>query len=171
MVSQAHHFLNPKGFEAPFIGKGDIKNAHIIPMIAYNNCRTNFAVSQMGELFCSYSITSGRSVNAASVSDECLHPPVIMKGRLRESSIGIIPENVRPICFKASAVENGWIIRIHECAEKDSVVSIDWKGKKISDAWICDLTENPVSQCDPAAVPISANQTLTVLLKTSESKK
>ena len=57
-VSQAHHGVHPVDFEKPFVCKKDIEKGHVYSLLAYNNCRTNFSLSQNGELLFSYSITS-----------------------------------------------------------------------------------------------------------------
>lgn len=168
MVSQAHHFLNPDGFEAPFIGRDDIRNAHIASMIAYNNCRTNFAVSQLGELFCRYSVTSGTQVNADRCADVFIHEPMLMRGRLPAAECKVLPANVRPITLKQSENEDGWILRIKEVEQRDSTVSLYISGKTVTEVWICDLTEHPLESCEPQSIPIQANQTLTLYIKIKE---
>ncbi len=49
-ASQAHHHLNPKNYDKPYMRKEDVKNSHIVSMILYNNCQTNFPYVGQGEV-------------------------------------------------------------------------------------------------------------------------
>ncbi len=164
-VSQAHHHLNPIDYTKPFIEKSDIKNAHITSMIAYNNCRTNFAASQLGEVIYRYSITSGKQVSAEAFADSFVHEPMLLKGSYSPVTLTLGDSNLRPICFKSAEDGEGFILRIRECGGRESIASIALSGHEISEAYICNLTEETLSVCDPKKLHVDANQTITLRIR------
>ncbi len=164
-VSQAHHHLNPAGFTEPFIQKSDIQNAYISSMIAYNNCRTNFAASQLGEVLCRYSITSGKQVCAEAFADSFVHEPMLLRGDYTPIRLETGASNLRPICFKSAEDGDGFILRIRECSGRESIAAINLSGREIGEAFLCNLTEEKLSPCDPTKLPIGANQTVTIRIR------
>lgn len=164
-VSQAHHHLNPVGFTDSFIRKKDIQNAHIDSMIAYNNCRTNFAASQLDEVIYRYAITSGKQVCAEAFADSFVHEPMLLRGSYASIRLETGGAHLRPICFKSAEDGDGFILRIRECSQKESIATIRLSGHEIGEAFICNLIEENLSPCNPEALPIGANQTITLRIR------
>jgi hypothetical protein len=67
-VSQAHHGVEPFGFDNEFVKDSEgFRKAHIYSYLMTNNFGTNFAVSQPGVVFSSYSFTT----YAAQAAEDC----------------------------------------------------------------------------------------------------
>lgn len=161
-VSQAHHWLNPAGFNEPFITKKDVKNAHIYVMAAYNNSRTNFPVSQQGEVLYRFSVTSGKKADAAAFSDSFICEPRLLKGRCIKTELYTGAANISPVCMKAAEDGRGMILRLRETSGRNSAASLKMTGAGIVSASLCTLTEEDICPADPARIPIGAYKTVTV---------
>lgn len=132
-VSQAHRQLSPAGFDLPYIRKEDIQNGHIVSMLAYNNCQTNFAPTQQGEVIYRYAITSGKDIHAEAFAESFTCPPVLFAGENKEASISLDAENVGIVSCKYAEDGDGMILRIKEFMRKDTAFSIrDSNGTPLS---------------------------------------
>lgn len=168
-VSHAHHHWHPEGYCDPFLSEEELTSSRLYSMIAYNNCRTNFAIWQTGEVLLRYSLTSGRDAEPEAFAFCAVQEPVLVRGRLPETrlSLGGDGESLRVLCFKSAEDGNGTILRIREWAGKDCLARLDWQGHRIKKAWLCRLTEEILEPVDPAAVPVRGGQTVTVRLVTA----
>ena len=161
-VSQAHRQLSPAGFSEPYIKKSDIKNGHVISMLSYNNCRTNFAPTQEGEVIFRYAITSGERTSSEAFAESFACPPVLISEPLPPRGISLDRENLRISSFKPSEDKGGFILRIREFEGKDTHFGICFSGIKAGAMAVCDITEQELGRADPNNLFIRANGTLTL---------
>lgn len=135
-VSQAHHGVTPKDFEKPFVGPKDLSDGYVYSMLAYNNCRTNFAVCQQGEALFQYSVTSGKQTDPEAFADAFVYPPVGVyfeaenKGELPPcwSGLALDCPNVRLQCLKKAEDGRGYILRLYETSGKAGVATLRFAG-------------------------------------------
>lgn len=119
-VSQAHHMINPPGFEDGFVKQPESGNVYV--MLAYNNCRTNFSMSQTGEAIYRFDITSSDS-RGASV----LFPPEEVGENFVPMLPHVIPseDNIEIVHIKPAENRSGTVIRLRETDGKEAEFSLD----------------------------------------------
>ena len=143
-VSHAHHLIHPKGYTDPFVKKEDIHCAHLYIMTSYNNCRTNFSVTQSGDAIYRFSLTSGQSdvINAECFAGSCVCPPRLMPGVCTPAGLSVTPESVIPVCYKLAEDGNGYVLRLRETSGEHITAAVRIDGMTVTQAYGCTLTED-----------------------------
>ncbi len=169
-VSQAHRHLTPKGIELPYVSKEDMRNAHIASMILYNNCQTNFAMMQQGEVLYHYSITSGRNVEADSFARNFAFDGIVAVGTPPAAAITLSGKNLCMISFKQAEDGDGFIIRIRETDGMATRFGIEILGHEITFAEKCTIVEENLSPIDPDKIQIEPYETITAKIRVRERR-
>lgn len=155
-VSQAHHMINPPGFEDGFVKQPESGNVYV--MLAYNNCRTNFSMSQTGEAIYRFDITSSDSRGASA-----LFPPEEVGENFVPMLPHVIPseENIEIVHIKPAENRSGTVIRLRETDGKEAEFSLDTGcgGKTV----ICDHCERPTGETASGRLKIKPNGFMTVM--------
>lgn len=167
-VSHAHHWMNPEGYLKPFIKKEELQNSYIYHMIAYNNCRTNFAAVQQGTVFYSYSITSGADIDADQFANQVCYPPVLLRGASDAVSVKISPESVSPVCLKYSEEGREWILRIRETIGVQTDITICVEGRKLKKTILCTHNERELRMVDNGRITLMPYEIKTLKLQIDE---
>ena len=146
-VSQAHHLINPIGFEKPFVKAEDIHDGHIYTLLAYNNCRTNFAMTQQGEVIYRFSLTTGESVDEWQFSEGFVYAPIVLN-KDKECSyrhIKALAANVLIQHVKPAEDGRGYIIRLRETAGVETTFALDVQGVGKILANRCSILEEDIA--------------------------
>ena len=165
-VSHAHHLIHPKGYTAPFVKKEDIHCGHMYIMVSYNNCRTNFSVTQSGDAIYRFSLVSG---STATLDEEgfaggCVCPPRLLQGRCTPVRLSVTPESVVPVCYKLAEDGNGYILRLRETRGVSTVAALHVDGLTLTESYACSLTEETQQPISPHSIELKPFQTRTVRL-------
>ena len=164
-VSQAHRHLNPAGYQEPYVSGRDMKNAHMVSMILYNNCQTNFPPLQQGEVIYRYSVTTGNRVNAEAFAENAVYPPELLQGNIPCREIRLDQENLCITCFKMAENKDGFIVRIRETEGREVEAGLDFGDRKASSAIKCTILEEDICEITPDQIPIGAYETVTVRVR------
>jgi hypothetical protein len=165
-VSHAHHLIHPKGYTDPFVRKEDIHNGHLYVMASYNNCRTNFPVTQSGDAIYRFSLTSGQAatLDAARFAGSCVCSPRLLKGRCTPFGLTVTPDTVQPVCYKRAEDGDGYILRLRETAGVATVASLAFEGMSVSEVYACTLTEDTQGSVHAEHIALKPFETRTVRL-------
>ena len=166
-VSQAHRQLSPAGFADPYVQRKDIHNGHIASILTYNNCRTNFAPTQQGEVIYRYAVTSGKKVDAESFAENFVYPPMLKRGTIPGEKVSVGPENLRITCLKAAENGDGYIVRIEETAGKNTKVAMNFSAHEIVSVTQCSISEEDICQIPMDRLSVNAYQTATFRVRFS----
>ena len=149
-VSQAHHAIHPKDFGAPFICEGDIGKGGMYLLLAYNNGRVNFHMSQNGEVRYTFALTSGepgfdpvrfgQEFQNKLIAAQALSNPSISLGR-SFSAAECDAENVQVSAFKCAEDGNGYILRLMETTGSDVCTALCLRGIEAETVIKTSLTE------------------------------
>lgn len=159
-VSQAHHHINPPDWEKLYVAKEDIKNSHMVSMILYNNCETNFPCIQQGEVIYRYSLTTGQRVNEEAFAENFVYPPIVVGGKANDFKLDLDNENLIVSAMKMSEDGKGIVLRIKEISGKKTTLSVSelFDGKK--QAFVCNLIEQSAKRVDSGIVDIGPYETV-----------
>ncbi len=148
-VSQAHHMINPVGFEDELVTADKINNGHVYVMLAYNNCRTNFAMVQQGEILTRFSLTSGNNSDEAAFSEGFVYSPILLgeDKSVAYSHIKPSADNVYIQHIKPAEDGHGIIVRLRETKGKNTEFSLDIMGASYN-AEQCDILERKIGTAD-----------------------
>ena len=157
-VSHAHHLLHPQGYIDPFVKKEDIHCGHMYVMASYNNCRTNFPVTQGGDAIYRFSLTSGSAstLDADDFAGNCVCPPRLLQGHCNPMRLTVTPKSIVPVCFKRAEDGDGYVLRLRETQGVATTAAVSVQRMTVSEAYACSLTEEkkaPVSLHDIALEP------------------
>jgi hypothetical protein len=169
-VSQAHRQISPAGFDKPYVGREEITKGHIVSMPVYNNCRTNFAPTQAGEVIFRYAITSGRAVSAEAFAESVAYPPILTVGERSPRGITLDADNVSVTCFKPAEDGRGVILRLKENEGRSTAFALRCTHSTVTSATVCDLLEEERVSVSPDALTIGAYETLTIRLRLTENE-
>ena len=158
-VSQAHHMINPPGFEDDFAAAPE--NGHMYVMLAYNNCRTNFSMTQTGEAICHFDITCG---NDRSFADRTLYPPVEVGEDFAPMLPHVVPsaDNIEITHMKPAEDRSGTVIRLRETDGKETDFSLDIG--RSTEVLLCDLAERPNGKCSPDRLTVKPHEIITLIV-------
>lgn len=165
-VSQAHHMINPEGFEREFVSAEEISSGQVYVMLAYNNCRTNFAMTQQGDVIYQFSITSGQKIDEVRFSESFVYSPIAIESKkisykkyIKPSEPNILIQHVKP-----AEDGNGMIIRLRETEGKETYFSMDSRPEISHEAYLCDITENIKKSADLSMLKIKPYGLLNIRL-------
>jgi hypothetical protein len=157
-VSQAHHAVHPIDFGKPYITENEIKKGGLYLLLAFNNARTNFHMTQNGEVRYTFALTTGtpgisptrfgwgfQNKLSAVCADkipgrDSLPPRLAQRRSLAETSA----ENVQILTLKPAEDGNGLIIRVMETEGNEGDVRIALHGYKIKSVIETNLVEEDI---------------------------
>ncbi|MBE6571678.1 MAG: hypothetical protein E7656_05490 [Ruminococcaceae bacterium] len=164
-VSQAHHHLNPAGWEKPYITRQDISNSHIASMILYSNCQTNFPFVQQGEVIYRYSLTTGKNVDCEGFAESFVYPPAILDGNTAPFSVDTGNGNVTVLTLKQAEDGDGMIVRLKETRSKNADVDLCKMMRGDFRFFLCDSLERTVSENSLQVYTLKPYETVTLRIK------
>jgi hypothetical protein len=181
--------------DAPLTTFGDIvraqwptefkpKSSSIFSWVMNNYWGTNFPAWQGGDYTFRYVITSDTKYDPAALTRfgwNALTPlerddvaPTKQTSSLpadQASLVDVDAPNVTLLTWKEAQDANGTILRIQESARNPSTITIRSRFFAVTQAWLCDLLEEPISEittgADGVSVQIQPFQTLTLRIKTA----
>jgi len=122
-VSQAHHAVHPVDFGAPFARPEDVAKGHLYMLLAFNNVRTNFRMTQNGEVCYSFALTTIEgSASPTRFGWDAQHPlsaccvtkpPMGGNLPMMASLVDVDEDNIM-LSVKAAEDGNGLILRLME---------------------------------------------------------
>ncbi len=165
-VSQAHRHLSPEGYDRPYITRQDISNGHLVSMILYNNCQTNFPPTQQGEVLYHYAVTSGNNVKAESFAENFVHPPRIVAGKADGGAVILDRENLCITCLKRAEDGQGIIVRIKETEGRMEKTGIRITWGNITSVWKCNVLEEKLGEIASDEILVDPYETVTLRIET-----
>lgn len=158
-VSQAHHMINPPGFENSFVNSS--KSGSVYVMLSYNNCRTNFSMTQTGEAIYRFDITSD---DDSGFAGRIIFSPVEVGEDYLPMLPHVIPseKNIEVIHMKPAEDRSGTVIRLRETEGKETSFSLDIGTS--TEAILCDHIERPIGKCSTEKLNVKPNGIITVII-------
>ncbi|MDR1733507.1 MAG: glycosyl hydrolase-related protein [Oscillospiraceae bacterium] len=134
-VSQAHHAIHPRDFGAPFVSAADVQTGGMFYLLAYNNGRVNFHMTQNGLLHFAFAVASGPADFDPTAFGEGFQNPMtavytaekperIPAGSADPAIVSGLPENIRLGAFKTAEDGRGFLLRLHESAGKQTETAL-----------------------------------------------
>jgi hypothetical protein len=162
-VSFAHHGVTPPGYPNKELRVEEFKKGHIYSFVLENNFRTNFYMTQTGDLLLRYSLTShgGGWENCAVArhgwSASNLLTPIFAIGGWK----GVLPTkkcsfcevdqpNVLVTALKPSEDDEGIVIRLWETLGKETDVGVKLPIQRIKEAYLTNLVEERLKPVEVA---------------------
>ena len=142
-VSQAHHAVHPIDFGKPYVTRGEIKKGGMYLLLAFNNARTNFHMTQNGEVRYKLALTTGKPEASptrfgwgfqnkfigicAAKAPGCIPTNLEQSRSLVETSV----DNVQILTIKSAEDGKGLIVRVMETEGLSGDVRITLQGLEI----------------------------------------
>lgn len=165
-VSHAHHMVHPVGYADDFVSPEEIDKGHVYVMLAYNNCRTNFAMVQQGEVIYQYAITSGERTDPLPFAEGFVYAPVwlgknqvVPYRHLKSTASNVFVQHCKP-----AENGNGKIVRLRETAGRETPFALDFGEKVCLRATVCDVLENDMELVNVQTLSIKPYGLLTLRL-------
>ncbi len=162
-VSFAHHGVTPPGYPSEELRVKEFEKGHIYSFVLENNFRTNFYMTQIGDLLVRYSLTShrggwrnGTAVRHGWGASNPLIPVFVEGGRGGPlpsktcSFCEIDAPNIVVTTIKPSEDGEGIAVRLWETIGKETKVTIKLPHLRIEEAYLTNLVEERLKPIETA---------------------
>jgi len=182
-VSFAHHGVTPPGYPSRKLRVKEFKKGHVYSFVLENNFRTNFYMTQTGDILLRYSLTSHRGDWRGGVAMKhgwgASNPliPIFAVG----DGKGVLPAEICSFCevdqpnilvmaLKPSEDGGGITIRLWEALGRETMVRVKLPLLRIEEAYLTNLVEEelkPVEASgDTVTLTVKPFEVATLKLKT-----